>query len=153
MDKKQLSERDICTKFITPALEQAGWDIHTQVMEKFALTKGRVIVRGQLHTRAKHKRVDSRSKPLTIEEFDLDKKCWGGRERKGRKVTGYAWKISAKKIEERNYNLDCKNPHEVEVNHRDPEELMQDYQDIAHQLEEAQKALRLELMAALGGNA
>ena len=26
MDKKSLSERDICTKFITPALRQAGWD-------------------------------------------------------------------------------------------------------------------------------
>jgi type I restriction enzyme R subunit len=26
MDKKTLSERDICTKFITPAVEKAGWD-------------------------------------------------------------------------------------------------------------------------------
>ena len=25
LDKKSLSERDICTKFITPALEKAGW--------------------------------------------------------------------------------------------------------------------------------
>ncbi|MEL6553327.1 MAG: DEAD/DEAH box helicase family protein [Cyanobacteria bacterium J06621_11] len=58
MDKKQLSERDICTKFITPALEQAGWDIITQIREEFALTKGRVIVRGKLHTRGKAKRAD-----------------------------------------------------------------------------------------------
>ena len=58
MNKKQLSERDICTKFITPALEQAGWDIATQIREEFPLTKGRVIVRGQLHTRAQHKRAD-----------------------------------------------------------------------------------------------
>lgn len=49
MDKRQLSERDICTKFITPALEQAGWDIATQVREEFLLTKGRIIVRGKLH--------------------------------------------------------------------------------------------------------
>ena len=35
MDKYQLSERDICTKFITPALEKAGWDIATQVREEF----------------------------------------------------------------------------------------------------------------------
>ena len=28
-DKKSLSERDICTKFITPAIETAGWDIQT----------------------------------------------------------------------------------------------------------------------------
>src|SRR3989339_762375 len=58
MNKEQLSERDICTKFITPALEQAGWDIATQIREEFSLTKGRVIVRGKLHTRAQHKRVD-----------------------------------------------------------------------------------------------
>src|SRR5665213_1695992 len=58
LDKKQFSERDICTKFITPALEQAGWDIGTQIREEFPLTKGRVIVRGKLHTRAQHKRAD-----------------------------------------------------------------------------------------------
>lgn len=58
MNKKQLTERDICTKFITPALEQSGWDIVTQIREEFPLTKGRIIVRGKLHTRAKHKRAD-----------------------------------------------------------------------------------------------
>lgn len=58
MDKKQLSERDICTKFITPALEAAGWDISTQIREEFPITKGRIIVRGKLHARAKHKRAD-----------------------------------------------------------------------------------------------
>ncbi len=58
MNKKQLSERDICTKFITPALEQAGWDVATQIREEFPLTSGRIIVRGKLHTRAKHKRAD-----------------------------------------------------------------------------------------------
>ena len=58
MDKRQLSERDICTKFITPALQQAGWDIATQVREEFPLTQGRIIVRGKLHTRAQNKRAD-----------------------------------------------------------------------------------------------
>ncbi|MBE9125171.1 MULTISPECIES: EcoAI/FtnUII family type I restriction enzme subunit R [unclassified Coleofasciculus] len=58
MDKKQLSERDICTKFITPALEKAGWDIHRQIREEFSLTNGRIIVRGKLHTRGKNKRAD-----------------------------------------------------------------------------------------------
>jgi type I restriction enzyme R subunit len=58
MNKRQLSERDICTKFITPALEQAGWDIATQVREEFTLTKGRIIVRGKLHTRAQSQRAD-----------------------------------------------------------------------------------------------
>jgi type I restriction enzyme R subunit len=61
MDKhplSQLSERDICTKFITPALERAGWDIATQIREEFPLTKGRVIVRGKLHSRGERKRAD-----------------------------------------------------------------------------------------------
>ena len=58
MNKKQLSERDICTKYITPALEKAGWDVTTQIREEFPLTNGRIIVRGKLHTRAKRKRAD-----------------------------------------------------------------------------------------------
>jgi type I restriction enzyme R subunit len=34
MNKQQLSERDICTKFITPALRQAGWNEMTQLREE-----------------------------------------------------------------------------------------------------------------------
>jgi len=58
MDKKKLSERDICTKYITPALKKAGWDIHTQIREEVTLTAGRVIVKGQMGMRAKGKRAD-----------------------------------------------------------------------------------------------
>ena len=57
-DKKKLSERDICTQYITPALQGAGWDFATQVREEVTFTKGRVIVRGKLHTRGKQKRAD-----------------------------------------------------------------------------------------------
>ncbi|MEA9602395.1 DEAD/DEAH box helicase family protein [Polynucleobacter sp. MG-28-Ekke-A2] len=58
MSKKSLSERDICTKFITPAILKAGWDLHTQIREELSFTKGRIIVRGKLHTRGKQKRAD-----------------------------------------------------------------------------------------------
>ena len=58
MNKKQLSERDICTKFITPALRQAGWDEMTQLREEVGFTKGRILVRGKLVTRGKAKRAD-----------------------------------------------------------------------------------------------
>ena len=34
INKKTLSERDICTKFITPAIESAGWDRLTQTLEE-----------------------------------------------------------------------------------------------------------------------
>ena len=94
----------------------------------------------------------SRSKPLTIGEFDREKTWWGGASRKGRKTTEYAWKISAKELAGRNYNLDCKNPYEVEVNHRDPEELMTEYQEIVRRLETAQNALKTELMSCLTTN-
>ena len=33
MDKKSLTERDICTKFILPAVKRAGWDDMLQVRE------------------------------------------------------------------------------------------------------------------------
>ena len=58
MDKKSLSERDICTKFITPALRKAGWDEMTQIREEVHFTKGRIIVRGKLVSRGKGKRAD-----------------------------------------------------------------------------------------------
>jgi type I restriction enzyme R subunit len=57
-DKKSLSERDICTKYITPAITEAGWDLHSQIREEVSFTKGRIIVRGKLHTRGEQKRAD-----------------------------------------------------------------------------------------------
>jgi len=58
MDKRALSERDICTKFITPALRNAGWDEMLQIREEVGFTKGRIIVRGKLVTRGQAKRAD-----------------------------------------------------------------------------------------------
>lgn len=57
-DKKSLSERDICTKFITPAIVAAGWDVHAQVREEVFFTKGRVIVRGKTVKRGEAKYAD-----------------------------------------------------------------------------------------------
>jgi type I restriction enzyme R subunit len=58
MDKKSLSERDICTKFITPALVQSGWDLHRQIREEVTFTAGRIRVRGDHVRRDKGKRAD-----------------------------------------------------------------------------------------------
>ena len=58
MDKRSLSERDICTKFITPALRRAGWDEMVQIREEVSFTKGRIIVRGKLVTRGQARRAD-----------------------------------------------------------------------------------------------
>lgn len=58
MDKKKLSERDICSKYITPAVTDAGWDLQTQIREEVSFTKGRIIVLGKLHVRGEQKRAD-----------------------------------------------------------------------------------------------
>lgn len=46
-DKKELSETDIRTKYITPAIVKAGWDPISQMREEYAITKGRIIARGK----------------------------------------------------------------------------------------------------------
>lgn len=58
MDKKSLSEQDIRTKFITPAILKAGWDVQTQILEEVSFTPGRIKVRGKLVARGKPKRAD-----------------------------------------------------------------------------------------------
>lgn len=68
-----LSERDICTKFITPALIKAGWDSHKQIREEVSFTDGRIIVQGKIYTRGQRKRADyilyhSPNKPIAIVE-------------------------------------------------------------------------------------
>jgi type I restriction enzyme, R subunit len=58
MDKKALSESDICAKFITPSVLQSGWDEATQIRREVYFTNGRIIVRGKLVSRGKTKRAD-----------------------------------------------------------------------------------------------
>jgi type I restriction enzyme R subunit len=57
MDKKALTETDIRTKFITPAI-LAKWDVMSQVLEERYFTKGRVIVRGKMTSRGKARKAD-----------------------------------------------------------------------------------------------
>jgi type I restriction enzyme, R subunit len=49
--KKTLSETDICDKFITPAVQHAGWDLHEQIFREYTLRPGRVVVRGKSSSR------------------------------------------------------------------------------------------------------
>ncbi|MEZ6058795.1 MAG: DEAD/DEAH box helicase family protein [Planctomycetaceae bacterium] len=58
VDKSQLSERDICSKLILPAIQAAGWDTLTQVREEVTFTNGRVMVKGTIVRRGKKKRAD-----------------------------------------------------------------------------------------------
>lgn len=58
MNKKDLTERDICTKYINPAIQRAGWNMKRQVREEVFFTDGRIIVQGKLHARGTRKRAD-----------------------------------------------------------------------------------------------
>ena len=58
INKKTLTERDICTKFINPALDSAGWDLTLQIREQYFFTDGQVQVRGKTVKRGDRKFVD-----------------------------------------------------------------------------------------------
>jgi len=84
------------------------------------------------------------------EEFDIEKKWWGkpGQESK-RKETEPAWRVSIADIAARGYNLDVKNPNVVDYAHRDPAELLAEYQKAQAAVAEVREKLRKELEAAL----
>ncbi len=51
----------------------------------------------------------TKTKPIRIDEFDLEKSWWNKREE-----NEYAWKVSLEEINEKNYNLDIKNPRGID---------------------------------------
>ncbi|QKY68322.1 EcoAI/FtnUII family type I restriction enzme subunit R [Lentibacillus sp. CBA3610] len=55
---QNLSERDVCSKFITPAVIDAGWDLHKQIREEVSFTAGRIIARHNGYIRKQGKRAD-----------------------------------------------------------------------------------------------
>jgi type I restriction enzyme R subunit len=57
-NKKELSERDICTQFILPAITKAGWNVEKQIREEVFFTDGRIFVKGNKTARGKRKRAD-----------------------------------------------------------------------------------------------
>jgi type I restriction enzyme R subunit len=86
VNKKNLSERDICTEFVKPALVKPGWDLQTQIREEVNLAKGRVIVSGRITKRGESKRADDliHCKPnlplAIIEAKDNDHAVGAGRQ-------------------------------------------------------------------------
>ena len=58
ISKKELSERDIVTKFIIPAIEESGWNKQTQLREEVSFTNGRIFVKGKKTKRGERKRAD-----------------------------------------------------------------------------------------------
>jgi len=58
IDKKTLSEQDICSKYVLPAIVKAGWDLQKQIREQMTFTAGRIIVKGKIAARGEKKRAD-----------------------------------------------------------------------------------------------
>jgi type I restriction enzyme R subunit len=78
MDKKSLSEADIISKFIMPAIIDAGWDDMLQIRQEVKLRDGKVIVRGNIGMRKTVKSADivlyhKPSMPLAVIEAKSNK--------------------------------------------------------------------------------
>jgi type I restriction enzyme R subunit len=58
MNKKTLTEQDICSKYILPAIIKSGWDLKYQIREQVSFTAGKIIVRGKTVSRGERKRAD-----------------------------------------------------------------------------------------------
>ena len=86
----------------------------------------------------------SKTKPMRISEFELEKKWWNNREE-----NEYAWKVSAEDIKENNYNLDLKNPNSPEEQILDPQEVLKTYIAIQIQIDNKRDSLKKELETSI----
>ncbi len=97
----------------------------------------------------------NKTKPIRIEEFDVEKAWWGD-EADGfasRVENEFAWKVGIAAIKASGFNLDQKNPHAgPEVSH-DPDELMAEYRRLQAEAQGIRDQLRALLGAALAGKA
>jgi type I restriction enzyme M protein len=95
----------------------------------------------------------SKTKPITIGEFDREKAWWGSAEDgfAARVESEQAWKVSADEIKANGFNLDRKNPNRPEEALGDPDELLARYKVLAGEVKAARDELKGILRAALGG--
>lgn len=91
----------------------------------------------------------SMTRPIKQEHFADCVAWWGGPGREGREETEQAWRVPIATIQERNYNLDLKNPHTVAEDHGDPEELLASLQAADRQAAELRDQLKAILAEAL----
>ncbi|MCG3141457.1 MAG: putative type I restriction enzymeP M protein [Anaerolineae bacterium] len=86
----------------------------------------------------------SKTRPIDIKEFDLEKAWWDNRVE-----NEYAWRVSIENIKARNYNLDCKNPNTTDAAHGDPAQMLAAYQTHQAEIAALRAALKAELEQAL----
>jgi type I restriction enzyme M protein len=86
----------------------------------------------------------SKTRPIEIKEFDLEKGWWNRREE-----NEFAWRVSMEEIKDRNYNLDIKNPHQEADDLGDPLQLLSHYQERLRLIAKQRDELKEELASAL----
>ena len=86
----------------------------------------------------------NKTKPMRVEEFDIEKMWWTER-----KESEVAWKVSASDIAKKNYNLDITNPNTPVYVHDDPDELFAQYRISIETLNELKFQLKTKLEQAL----
>ncbi len=86
----------------------------------------------------------SMTRPLSIDEFAVEKAWWDARE-----VSELAWRVPIEEIERRGFNLDIKNPHMDEAVAADPVELLAQYEAQVQEVQSLRTALRDVLAEAL----
>ena len=89
----------------------------------------------------------SKTKPIRIEEFNLEKSWWNNRQE-----NEHAWRVTVDEIVASGYNLDIKNPNAPNDTYGDPDKLLKKYNEIVDQIEKTLKKLKLELAASLERN-
>jgi type I restriction enzyme M protein len=86
----------------------------------------------------------SKTKPIRIEEFEPEKAWWHNRVE-----NEFAWRVSAQAIKDNAYNLDIKNPHQVDAEHTNLDEMLKEHQKLIVELDEVRSKLKFELIEAL----
>lgn len=86
----------------------------------------------------------SKTKPMRIQEFDVEKKWW-----KKRKESEYSWKVPIQQIIDSGFNLDIKNPNTVVVENRCPDELLEELKQLQEAAALSRAALKGQLVQAL----
>lgn len=86
----------------------------------------------------------SKTKPIRIEEFDREKEWWDDREE-----NEYAWKVTSDEINERDYNLDIKNPHDGDEETYDVDKLINRRAKLKQEIDSLRSELKYELKKTL----
>lgn len=86
----------------------------------------------------------TKTKPIRIEEFNLEKEWWNNRVE-----SEYAWKVSTEEIKKKNYNLDFKNPNKEVEDLGNPKALLEKYQKATEAVDKLQDSLIDELKKIL----